>query len=56
MKKWYLSKTLWVNVLVLLGVGAQIAFKVDVSAEAQAAFISVVNILLRVYTNLKLTK
>lgn len=56
MKRWYTSKTLFVNVLMLICVGAQIIYKVEISSEAQAAFITIVNILLRIITKEGLSK
>lgn len=55
MKKWYASKTVWVNALMLAGVVVQQASGENLLDEsAQAAIITVVNLLLRVITKEKL--
>lgn len=57
MKKWYLSKTLWVNVLM----GATMFIDsngnvLPISAEQQILIVSGINILLRLITTKQLTK
>lgn len=49
-KKWYASKTLWVNLLLLVGVIAQTQFGFEVTAEEQGAVIVIVNLILRAVT------
>ena len=49
-KKWYASKTLWVNLLLLVGVVAQTQFGFEVTAEEQGAVIVIVNLILRAVT------
>ena len=52
MKKWYLSKTLWVNALMFGGVLIMTFTGVDVlNAEMQAGILVGVNALLRMITN-----
>lgn len=52
MKKWYLSKTLWVNVLSLAGIGLQaITGKEALPPEAQLALLGAINVVLRIVTN-----
>jgi len=50
MKKWYSSKTIWVNVLALaaLILQTQIGFIID--PEEQAGIIVVINLILRIFT------
>ena len=57
MKKWYLSKTLWVNIVAVLVVVAEylIAEKIYMP-EVHAIVIAVLNLVLRVITKQKLTK
>jgi len=50
-KKWYRSKTLWVNAVMLLGVVIQQVTGQDlINTEAQAAIVTVVNVGLRLAT------
>lgn len=51
MKKWYLSKTLWVNAIALVAMGVQIATGKEVlSAETQLIMLSGINFALRMIT------
>jgi hypothetical protein len=51
MKKWYQSKTLWSNLLMLGGVIALNATGKDIlTPEVQAAILVVVNVVLRIVT------
>ena len=55
MKKWYLSKTLWVNALMFAGVVTQqIAGQNLLDANVQGSIIVVINLILRVVTKEKL--
>lgn len=57
-KKWYLSKTLWANVISIIiltiqnGTGTQI---LNVPMAAQATIIAILNIILRTITNSNIT-
>lgn len=56
-KHWWASKTVWVNGLIAVGVIIQAATGVAwLDAEAQAAIIVVINLILRVVTNSGLGK
>ena len=56
MKKWYLSRSLWVNAIMLAGVVIFNATGQDIlTPEVQGAIITVVNVILRVITNEELT-
>lgn len=56
MKKWYVSKTLWSNALMLVGVIALNATGKDIlTPEVQAAILVVVNVVLRIVTNEEIT-
>jgi Mg2+/citrate symporter len=51
MKKWYLSKTLWVNVIALIAIIAQlVSGREIISQEAQGLFLTGINIILRIVT------
>jgi len=56
MKKWYASKTLWTNALMLAAVVVYNATGQDyLTPEVQGAIITVVNVVLRVITKEELT-
>ena len=51
MKKWYRSKTLWVNSLALVGIVWQIATgRDDLGIELQASILAAINVILRAVT------
>jgi hypothetical protein len=51
MKKWYESKTIWVNFIAFIGILLQGIFHKEVlSGEAQAMILALVNFLLRLIT------
>ena len=50
MKQWYTSKTMWVNFIALLALFAQSQFGFVIDAEAQAAILVVINLILRAVT------
>ena len=55
-KKWYLSKTIYVNAIILVGVMAQqIADKAIITSELQVVVLSVINLILRSITNENIT-
>jgi hypothetical protein len=57
MKRWYLSKTLWVNLIAILAISLQGYYgKEVISTDLQAMILGVINIILRSITNKKLTK
>ena len=49
-KKWWSSKTLWVNAVAILGLVAQNALGMDLGAEAQVGLLALVNMGLRAVT------
>ena len=50
-KKWYTSKTLWVNALAVVGLAVQNFTGEDiVNVQAQAAILGVINLVLRLLT------
>ena len=50
-KRWFLSKTVWVNVIALIGVMLQAIYNKEViPVELQATIISVINLFLRSIT------
>lgn len=55
-KKWYLSKTIYVNSIMLVGVIAQqIVGKEIITPELQVVILSVVNLILRTVTKENIT-
>ncbi|MBT9158510.1 MAG: hypothetical protein DDT36_01522 [Firmicutes bacterium] len=50
MKKWYLSKTLWANLLAIVAV-----FGLELTGEEVTAVLAVINLVLRVVTKEELT-
>lgn len=50
-KKWWKSKTLWVNALALIAGGVQAGTGFVVSMELQAAALALANLVLRAVTN-----
>jgi len=57
MKKWYLSKTLWVNVIAAVAMVVQAATGQEwLDAEAQVGILAVVNLLMRAITKQQLTR
>ena len=59
-KKWLKSKTLWVNLVFIIGLLLNAKWGIEVDAETQAilatGILAIVNIILRVKTNTALTK
>ena len=49
-KRWYTSKTLWVNLLAIAALVVQGEFGYILDAEAQAVILAVINFLLRIVT------
>ena len=49
-KKWYASKTLWVNALAIAGAFLSSHFGITLTAEESAGVLAVVNIVLRIVT------
>ena len=49
-KRWYTSKTLWLNLLAIVALIAQRQFGYILDAEAQAALLAVINLILRIIT------
>jgi hypothetical protein len=55
-KKWYLSKTLWVNTIAVVGIIVQGQTGIDyLDPETQVAILGVINLILRVVTSEKIT-
>ncbi len=53
-KPWYLSKTLWVNFVAIVALLVQSQTEYVVSAEVQAAFLVIINFILRLITKQEL--
>ena len=50
MKKWYLSKTFWINAIALIALLVQNSYGFVISPEEQGAIIVVINLILRAVT------
>ena len=55
-KSFYYSKTLWINALALIALIAQLRYGFIFSIEEQAALITVINLVLRIFTKKELIK
>ena len=55
MKSWWKSKTLWVNVLALIGLGVQSQTGFAIDPALQGGILGVVNVILRALTGESLT-
>lgn len=55
-KKWYQSKTIWVNIILLAGLFSQSLVGLDLSAEEQGSIIVLINLILRIITKQPLGK
>ena len=49
-KRWYTSKTLWLNLLAIVALGVQAEFGYILDAEAQAVILATINLALRIIT------
>ena len=56
MKKWYSSKTLWVNAIAMLAILVQSQTEFVINPEEQAGILVVINLILRAITKESLTK
>lgn len=54
-KKWYTSKTVWVNILATVALAVQFQTGFIIGPELQAIALSVVNLLLRKVTRTEIT-
>ena len=54
MKKWYLSKTFWVNIIAIIAIIAQQQFGHPINADVQIYLLSAINLVLRTLTKEKL--
>ena len=55
-KPFYLSKTLWLNILAMVAMLIQSRYGFIISIEEQAAISTMANIILRIFTKKELTK
>jgi len=55
-KKWYRSKTVWVNIIAMAGIVSSYIFGFEISGEEAAGILAVVNLVLRAVTKEPLTK
>jgi len=55
MKKWYLSKTLWFNVLALVSIIIELVTENVTAAEVTAVVTPILNLILRKLTNTGVT-
>jgi len=56
MKKWYASKTVWINLIAAVSVLLQVTLGVGLSLEVQASLIVVINFVLRLITKTSIGK
>jgi len=56
MKKFWKSKTFWMNIIALVALALQIEYGFVASIELQAVALGIVNLMLRKYTNEGLEK
>lgn len=56
MKKWYLSKTLWINLIAMGALIAQVYNGFIISPEEQLAILAVINLAVRLITKEELEK
>jgi len=49
-KRWYTSKTLWLNLLAIIALVAQAEGGYILDAEAQAVILAIINLALRIIT------
>jgi hypothetical protein len=55
MKKWYESKTIWVNFIAILGIVLQKQFELDIlNEEIQGPLLVLINVILRITTKSKI--
>ena len=55
-KKWYKSKTLWVNAIAIIVIGVQYAAGIEaIPAELQTAILAALNVILRSITKTNIT-
>lgn len=55
MKEWYRSKTLWINLIMVAALIAQMQYGFVIAPEEQIGILAVVNLILRATTNEGLT-
>jgi len=55
MKPWYMSRTLWVNIIAIVVLVAQMQFGFEVDEEAELAILAVINLIMRIITKQPLT-
>ena len=55
MKRWFWSKTIWVNVLAIVALIAQSFLGYAISAETQVAILGIINVGLRAITGDEVT-
>lgn len=56
MKKWYLSKTLWINVIAIAGIILRAEYGYTITPEGEIIILGAINLLLRLITKEKLKK
>lgn len=55
-KEWYKSKTVWVNIIALLGIISSYLFGFEINSEEAIGILAVVNLILRAVTKEPLKK
>ncbi len=49
-KKWYKSKTFWINIISLVGTVTLLEFGYEITPEMAVTFLGVINLMLRLIT------
>lgn len=55
LKKWYRSKTLWINLIAIVALVAQSQLGFAIAPNEQGCLLAVINLILRAFTNTGLT-
>ena len=50
MKPWYRSRTLWINIIAIIALVAQVQFSFIIDADEQLALLAMINMVLRAIT------
>ena len=56
MKKWYHSKTMWINIIAVLALLVQSQWGFLLDAEDQLALLGIINLILRIFTGIPISK
>jgi len=54
-KKWYHSKTMWINIIAIIALIAQSVWGFVLDAEDQLALLGIINLILRLFTGIPIS-